>query len=138
MSVELEAKKITVAAAQKDCEELLVEIVSERRVADEQKKQVDYKCSHICTPSREIIDPSAKGVRDGESIPKFEEGVLAPITAYKLMMIGCTPRRIAEMGPQSPATKQEVSTCNGSTVTTKVYHAGHREQSRMLLPIVQL
>ena len=40
MSVELEAKKITVATAQKDCEELLVEIVSERRVADEQKKQV--------------------------------------------------------------------------------------------------
>ena len=39
MSVELEAKKITVAQAQKDCEELLVEIVSERRVADEQKKQ---------------------------------------------------------------------------------------------------
>lgn len=39
MSVELEAKKITVATAQKDCEELLVEIVSERRVADEQKKQ---------------------------------------------------------------------------------------------------
>ncbi|CAN0428830.1 unnamed protein product, partial [Ectocarpus sp. 12 AP-2014] len=32
MSVELEAKKITVATAQKDCEELLVEIVSERRV----------------------------------------------------------------------------------------------------------
>ena len=42
MSVELEAKKITVATAQKDCEELLVEIVSERRVADEQKKQASH------------------------------------------------------------------------------------------------
>ena len=42
MSVELEAKKITVAQAQKDCEELLVEIVSERRVADEQKKQASW------------------------------------------------------------------------------------------------
>lgn len=39
MSVELEDKKVVVAQAQKDCEELLVEIVSERRVADEQKKQ---------------------------------------------------------------------------------------------------
>lgn len=44
MSVELEEKKITVAQAQKDCEELLVEIVSERRVADEQKKQVRTSC----------------------------------------------------------------------------------------------
>lgn len=43
MSVELEAKKITVAQAQKDCEELLVEIVSERRVADEQKKQASWR-----------------------------------------------------------------------------------------------
>lgn len=43
MSVELEAKKITVATAQKDCEELLVEIVSERRVADEQKKQASSR-----------------------------------------------------------------------------------------------
>lgn len=31
--------QVVVAQAQKDCEELLVEIVSERRVADEQKKQ---------------------------------------------------------------------------------------------------
>lgn len=44
MSVELEAKKITVATAQRDCEELLVEIVSERRVADEQKKQASLAC----------------------------------------------------------------------------------------------
>lgn len=48
MSVELEAKKITVAQAQKDCEELLVEIVSERRVADEQKKQASwYPCPAV-------------------------------------------------------------------------------------------
>eukprot|EP00752_Nemacystus_decipiens_P009956 g8879.t1 len=38
MSVELEAKKITVATAQKDCEELLVEIVSERRVEQESER----------------------------------------------------------------------------------------------------
>lgn len=50
MSVELEAKKITVATAQKDCEELLVEIVSERRVADEQKKQVKNEARWIALP----------------------------------------------------------------------------------------
>ncbi|CAM9677120.1 unnamed protein product, partial [Laminaria digitata] len=44
---ELEAKKITVATAQKDCEELLVEIVSERRVADEQKKQASCALPRI-------------------------------------------------------------------------------------------
>lgn len=49
MSVELEAKKITVATAQKDCEELLVEIVSERRVADEQKKQASSRKKKKCT-----------------------------------------------------------------------------------------
>ncbi|CAM9519888.1 unnamed protein product [Discosporangium mesarthrocarpum] len=43
MSVELEKKKVVVAASQKDCEELLVEIVSERRVADEQKKQARFQ-----------------------------------------------------------------------------------------------
>jgi dynein heavy chain, axonemal len=48
MSIELEKKKIVVAQAQKDCEELLVEIVSERRVADEQKKQVRHPQSNCC------------------------------------------------------------------------------------------
>merc|ERR1711988_1585816 len=38
MSVELEKKKVVVAQAVKDCENLLVEIVSERRDADEKKK----------------------------------------------------------------------------------------------------
>ena len=41
MSVELEKKKVIVAQAVKDCENLLVEIVSERRDADEKKKQVE-------------------------------------------------------------------------------------------------
>jgi dynein heavy chain len=40
LSKELEKKKVVVAQSQRDCEDLLVQIVSERRVADEQKKQV--------------------------------------------------------------------------------------------------
>lgn len=57
MSVELEAKKVIVAAAQKDCEELLVEIVSERRVADDQKKQASKPLStnaFLCPDHHEL------------------------------------------------------------------------------------
>lgn len=59
MSVELEAKKVTVATAQKDCEELLVEIVSERRVADEQKKQAS-RVSASSIPCVEKVEERRK------------------------------------------------------------------------------
>lgn len=62
MSVELEAKKITVATAQKDCEELLVEIVSERRVADEQKKQASRNCRAAFTPPVAAVDAELRMV----------------------------------------------------------------------------
>jgi dynein heavy chain len=47
MSVELEKKKVVCAQSQKDCENLLVEIVSERHVADEQRKQVEGDSERI-------------------------------------------------------------------------------------------
>lgn len=47
MSVELEKKKVVCAQSQKDCENLLVEIVSERRIADEQRKQVEGDSERI-------------------------------------------------------------------------------------------
>ena len=47
MSIELEKKKVVCAQSQKDCENLLVEIVSERRVADEQRKQVEADSERI-------------------------------------------------------------------------------------------
>jgi len=47
MSVDLAKKQEVVEQAQKDCEELLVVIVSERRVADEQKKQVEEDSERI-------------------------------------------------------------------------------------------
>jgi dynein heavy chain len=47
MSIELEKKKVVCAQSQKDCENLLVEIVSERRVADEQRKQVEGDSERI-------------------------------------------------------------------------------------------
>mmetsp|Transcript_11537 Transcript_11537/g.25166 ORF Transcript_11537/g.25166 Transcript_11537/m.25166 type:complete len:1708 (-) Transcript_11537:108-5231(-) len=47
LSQELEVKKVVVAQSQKDCEDLLVQIVSERRVADEQRKQVEADSERI-------------------------------------------------------------------------------------------
>ena len=41
------------AQSQKDCEDLLVTIVSERRVADEQKKQVEADSERIGTEAKE-------------------------------------------------------------------------------------
>jgi hypothetical protein len=40
MKVVCEHKKVVVAQSKSDCEELLVEIVQDKRVADEQEKQV--------------------------------------------------------------------------------------------------
>jgi dynein heavy chain, axonemal len=40
MKIVCEQKKTVVAQAKQDCEELLVEIVQDKRVADEQEKQV--------------------------------------------------------------------------------------------------
>ena len=47
LKIELAATKITVQESQKNCENLLVVIVSERRVADEQQKQVETDSERI-------------------------------------------------------------------------------------------
>ncbi|RHZ28318.1 hypothetical protein DYB31_011361, partial [Aphanomyces astaci] len=47
MSIQLEQRKIIVAQKNKDCSDLLVIIVSERRVADEQRKQVEAESERI-------------------------------------------------------------------------------------------
>ena len=47
MSTQLEERKLVVAQKNKDCSDLLVIIVSERRVADEQRKQVEAESERI-------------------------------------------------------------------------------------------
>ena len=47
LSKELEVKKVVVAKSQRDCEDLLVKIVSERRIADDQRKQVEADSARI-------------------------------------------------------------------------------------------
>ena len=76
MSVELEKKKVVVAQAQKDCEELLVVIVSERRSADERKQQVEAQAERI---SKEEIE--CKKIADdaeadlGKALPALERAM---------------------------------------------------------------
>jgi dynein heavy chain len=53
LSKELEVKKVIVAKSQRDCEDLLVKIVSERRIADEQRKQVEADSQRIGTETIE-------------------------------------------------------------------------------------
>lgn len=47
MQVVCEDKKVVVAKAKKDCEELLVEIVQEKRIVDEQEKTVNAEAAKI-------------------------------------------------------------------------------------------
>ena len=47
LSKEFEVNKVVVAASQKDCEDLLVRIVTDRRVADEQRRQVEADSERI-------------------------------------------------------------------------------------------
>ncbi|KAG9397278.1 Dynein heavy chain and region D6 of dynein motor [Carpediemonas membranifera] len=54
MSVELAEKKVLVAKAQKECEELLVVIVQERRVADERNKHVAAESQKLAVEEAEL------------------------------------------------------------------------------------
>mmetsp|Transcript_14531 Transcript_14531/g.44899 ORF Transcript_14531/g.44899 Transcript_14531/m.44899 type:complete len:1962 (-) Transcript_14531:344-6229(-) len=94
MSVELEKKKVVCAQSQKDCENLLVEIVSERRVADEQRKQVEADSERI---GKEEID--CKAIADDAEaelnvalpalekamaeVEKLDKSAISEVKAYK-------------------------------------------------------
>ena len=93
MSVELEAKKIVVAQAQKDCEDLLVVIVSEKRTADERKKQVEAQAERIGKEEvecKKIADDAEADL--GRALPalakamaevdKLDKGSISEVKAY--------------------------------------------------------
>ena len=63
MSEQLAAKKIVVAQAQKDCEELLVVIVGEKRAADDKKKKVEadsVRISKIAADANAIAESAER------------------------------------------------------------------------------
>ena len=77
MSKELEVKKVVVAKAQKDCEELLVQIVGERRQADEQKKTVEADSERIGKEEKECLAIAADATADLEvAMPALEKAML--------------------------------------------------------------
>jgi len=67
-------KKVVVAKAKRDCEELLVEIVQDKRVADEQEKQVNLEASRIAKEAEES-DVIAKDCQAGldQALPALQE-----------------------------------------------------------------
>jgi dynein heavy chain len=94
MSVELAAKKVTVAQAQKDCEELLVVIVSERRVADEQKKQVEadserigkekVECEKIASDAEADLGRAMPALAKAmEEVNKLDKSSISEIKSFK-------------------------------------------------------
>jgi dynein heavy chain len=77
MSVALEKKKIVVASSQKECEELLVIIVSERRIADEQKKTVEADSERIGKEEKECLAIASDAEADlAVAMPALEKAML--------------------------------------------------------------
>merc|ERR1711871_18260 len=93
MSKVLEVKKVTVAQAQKDCEELLVVIVSERRTADEQQKQVEAESAKIAVEAAETeaiakdaqadLDVALPALEKAmEEVNKLDKSSISEVKAY--------------------------------------------------------
>ncbi|KAF1790945.1 P-loop containing nucleoside triphosphate hydrolase [Phytophthora cactorum] len=76
MSKQLEQRKIVVAQKNKDCSDLLVVIVSERRVADEQRKQVEADSERIGkeeAETKKIADDAQKDL--DEALPALQRAM---------------------------------------------------------------
>eukprot|EP00698_Gefionella_okellyi_P021811 TRINITY_DN713_c0_g5_i1.p1 TRINITY_DN713_c0_g5~~TRINITY_DN713_c0_g5_i1.p1 ORF type:complete len:2528 (-),score=851.46 TRINITY_DN713_c0_g5_i1:18-6647(-) len=78
MSVELEEKKRIVARKQKDSDDLLVVIVSERRTADEQAKQVQAESERIAKEEMIVKSEADSAQADlDEALPALEAAEVA-------------------------------------------------------------
>ncbi|TMW60768.1 hypothetical protein Poli38472_000810 [Pythium oligandrum] len=76
MSKQLEQRKVVVAQKNKDCSDLLVVIVSERRVADEQRKQVEADSERIGkeeAETKKIADDAQKDL--DEALPALQRAM---------------------------------------------------------------
>ena len=76
MSEQLAAKKIVVAQAQKDCEELLVVIVGEKRAADDKKKKVEADSARIAKVAAEANAIAESAEKDlSVALPALEQAM---------------------------------------------------------------
>jgi dynein heavy chain len=94
LSKDLEIKKVTVAQSQKSCEDLLVQIVSDRRVADEQKKQVQSdsdrieieaaECKAIADAAEEQLAVAMPALEKAlAEVDKLDKSSVSEVKAYK-------------------------------------------------------
>ncbi len=93
MSKDLAVKKENVAAKAKDCDDLLVVIVSERRVADEQKNKVEMDSERIAKEEAECKEIAADAEADleiampalnmaMEEVEKLDKSSISEVKAY--------------------------------------------------------
>ena len=93
LSKELEVKKIVVAQSQKDCEDLLVQIVSERRGADEQRRHVEadserisleaIECKAISDDAEADLAVAMPALEEAmEEVNKLDKGAVSEVKAY--------------------------------------------------------
>jgi dynein heavy chain len=94
MSAELEIKKIQVDKAQKDCEEMLVGIVNDKRTADEKRKHVEAEAERIGREESETKAIAEDAERDlsvalpalekaMSEVDKLQKGDISEVKAYK-------------------------------------------------------
>jgi dynein heavy chain len=94
LSKELEVKKVVVAQSQKECEDLLVRIVTDRRVADEQRKQVEAdseRIGHEAVECKAISDDAEADLaiampaleRAMEEVEKLDKGSVSEVRNRK-------------------------------------------------------
>ena len=93
LSKELEVKKVVVAQSQKECEDLLVRIVTDRRVADEQRKQVEAdseRIGHEAIECKAISDDAEADLaiampaleKAMEEVEKLDKASVSEVKAY--------------------------------------------------------
>jgi dynein heavy chain len=93
MSAELEIKKVQVDKAKKDCEEMLVGIVNDKRTADEKRKHVEAEAERIGREAAETNAIAEEAERDlGVALPalnkamaevdKLQKGDISEVKAY--------------------------------------------------------
>jgi len=77
MSVELAKKKVVVAQSQKDCEELLVVIVQEKRAADDKQKKVEADSARISVEAAEANAIAESAERDlSVALPALQQAMI--------------------------------------------------------------
>lgn len=105
MKTVAESKKVVVAQAKIDCEELLVEIVQDKRVADEQEKQVNAEATKI---GREAEEANAIATQVQSELDKAMPALQAAEEALNVL----TKKDFAELKAYAkPPTLVEVTLC---------------------------